>query len=298
MKFRIKSDGIQPLLCSISTSQEYGATDLNYYISIGGKSTYCFTAIIKAKAPTHVYIDRVEYNEACVENGTLQERGGTSKLVLLSLWTITQLFPEITQFDLIDDSNIYCKKDSKRFKLSLAYDYILKYNQTWYEKSFGAVLPTYEIIEDGKKTSIYDKYKTLLDVLNEPLQPYEIVKPRVNAIESEEKEYREALSPRDFINRLRVKYGEIYCFKVGGWLNGYMKFLGIKLYNEEWRIYKRDIKEPTGFMIERIVENHIRGGKRKYLNKTTKKKSFKIKNFSLVKGGDIESCMGYASSFE
>jgi hypothetical protein len=297
-KYRIKVDGLQPILCNITKTKVYNGTAFDYSIMIGGKSTYCFMGIIKAHSPTHVYIDRIEYNEACVEDGTLQERGGTAQLVIASLWTIVILFPNITQFDLIDDSNIYCKKDSKRFKLSLAYDYILKYNKTWYEKLFGAILPSYEITENGRSMTKYDIYKSQLAILDEPLQPYEIVQPRVNAIQNDKEEYSTAISPRDFINRLRHKYGDVYCFKVGGWLNGYMKFLGIKLYNEEWRIYTKDIKEPSGYMIEKIAINNIRGGRRKHFNKTIKKRIYKLKNFSLIKGGDSDSSMGYMSSFE
>lgn len=291
--YRIRVAGIPPLICKVTETIQYGGK-IDYTILIGGKKTFCFIASVNSKTPTKAYIDRLEYNEACVEDGSLIEKGGTVKLILASLWTVVTLFPYITYFDLVDDAHIYCSKDSKLIKLNLSYDYILKYGETWYEKLFSAVLPSDIIIEDGKETTIYDKYAASLEILDEPLLSYDIMVLKLNSISFNELEYKSATSPRDFINKLRIKYGSDYCSKVGPWLSWYMKSLGIKLYNDLWKIYPKHLTKPDKYNIIRIDPSSI-GGRRK---KTNTNRTLKRKQFSLIKGGNSEPCVGYFNTFE
>ena len=68
----------------------------------------------------------VENNDLCVSNGLLSNYDkGTVKLVKTALYVIKTEFPEITTLTLKDDSQIYCEKGSKIFKISMSYDYIL-----------------------------------------------------------------------------------------------------------------------------------------------------------------------------
>lgn len=93
--------------CKINKLMRYGSNDISYTISFGSKRNFCFIAAIKSEIPNVCYIDRVEYNTACVIDGSLREKGGTVELVKLALWTIKQLFPQVTKFTLIDDLYIY-----------------------------------------------------------------------------------------------------------------------------------------------------------------------------------------------
>jgi len=90
------------------------------------------------KNPDSIYIDRIENNTSCLlEKGDSNER--TVKLVRIGLYEMLRLKPSITRFTLKDDSNIYCN-GSTRERISMSYESLLKYNQTWYQQKFGAIL--------------------------------------------------------------------------------------------------------------------------------------------------------------
>lgn len=252
---------------------------MNYSLSFGGKHNFCVTAGISADTPTKCYVDRVEYNESCIKDGILEERGGIIKLVKAALWTIIQLIPSIEYITLKDDSHIYCEKGSKLYKLNLAYDYILKYNKTWYEKHFNAIIYN----KDN-----YNAYKKSLNMLDASLNNIEFIVDKIPYLEKYREIYNISLSPRDFINNLRKVYSKTYCFEVGAWLTSYMELLDIKYYWDMWCIYKNTIKKPDNFTIN--PTNSIRGG-----NRT----NIKYKNYRLMPScNSSESCIGYYDTFE
>lgn len=251
-----------------------------YTFSLGGKSKYCITIALKPEFPEDGYIDNMEYNRACVKDGSLEHKQGTAHLGLTAIWAFHTLFPQVKRFTLMDDSHIYCEDDSKQFKLNLAYDYILKYNKTWYEDKFNAQLPE----------PLMKMYKDSCKVLDEPLDPFEFSIQRNENLKPYEKEYNESLSPRDFLNNLRTKMGHQYCFVVGKWLTSYFNTLRINTYKQNWFINVEDIHVPEKYSITE-TRDEIRGG-----GKQTRKNK-KHRNFSIVAGGDEEgSMMGYYSS--
>jgi hypothetical protein len=221
------------------------------------------------------YIDRIEYNEACVYNGQLEEKGGMESLVVSALWTCKQLFPSLTHLTLQDDSHIYCKKGSKLYKLNLAFDYILKYGETWYEKKFGAILPEYYRIP----------YKESLKVLDDPLAAYEYIVLREPRLAEYKDIYMSSSSPRNFLQALRYSLGSTYCFKVGTWLSSYMTMIGVRVMNEFWTLPLTDRKEPLGYRMEETAAVQY-GGSRK---SSTRKHS----NFRMVSGERSHSIVGY-----
>ena len=130
------------------------------------------------------------------------------------------------------------------FKLSLSYDYILKYNQTWYQNKFGAELPEYA-----------DKdYINSLLVLDEPIMDYSLIIDLYPQFIEYEYEYRISKTPREFINTLRLKLQSEFYFKVGPWLNQYMKTLQIKLSSEFWYIATSSIAPIDNFSIKLMSE--------------------------------------------
>ena len=275
------------IYCKVTTFTNYVGDNM-YTISFGGKNEFgfseaktlqgisdpdtefCLVSYIHSHKPTNCYIDRVERNSACVIDGTLEEKGGTEILVELALWTIHTLFPYISIFSFKDNSHIYCQQGSKEYKLSLSYDYILKYNQTWYQNKFGAKLPDISF-HKGQKS--YDELFTeSLKILDYPLIPFKDVGITNKTFVENENIYNTSLSPRDFINNLRVKYGKKYCFKVGEWLTQYMIQIGILLYDDSWFIDIESISEPYNFNIQETT-NIIKGG-----NKTQKRRKTIVKN--------------------
>ena len=69
-----------------------------------------------------------------------------------------------------------------------------------------------------------------------------------------EYEYRTSKSPREFINMLRSKLKSEFYFKVGPWLNQYMKTLQIKLSSEYWYILTSNILQINHFSIKLMGE--------------------------------------------
>lgn len=283
---------------------EYGDTIDNYMCSMSfgtGNNKFCLTAIYKAKNPYEIYIDRVEKNDLCIINKKLKEiDDGMVKLVKLSLWFIKMVYPHVKKITLQDDSQIYCTLGSKMDKLSLAYDYIIKYNKTWYEKSFYAELPGLEsrlhtqLQRTTVEGSLMDTYVKSLGVLDEPLEPFEIVANTIVALKKYRDTYNSVKTPREFINGLRTNYGDDYCKEVGKWLNSYMKFLQIKISPEYWFILTSNINVVPGFKVTKLEKENmadffeIIGGKRQKGQKR-QNKTLKNSGYSLRRGTFTES---------
>lgn len=262
------------IYCKVSKFPQYGGGFKNT-ISFGGKNSFCLVSKISDDKPSVCYIDRVERNSACVIDGTLEEKGGTEILVKIALWTIKQLFPEVKRFTLQDDSNILCEKNGKIHKISLGFDYIIKYNQTWYQSKFNAKLPNVAIHLDDMP--INDEFNNSLKILDQPLQKFDTI-PLTNSLFISTKEiYNSSSTPRNYINNLRSVYGNNYCFMVSEWFSHYMGYLGIKLHQDLWYIDADSIEEPDKFTIQE-TKNTVRGGFRR--------KTIKKRNFRLVAGGD------------
>ncbi len=252
----------------------------------GGMKKFCLTAIFDNKNPTEIYIDRIDNNDLCVIEGKLQNyEKGTIKLIKISLCSIKKLFPHINKLTLVDDSQIYCEEINKNFKLSLSYDYILKYNESWYQKHFNAELPgfiskdyinneIYPIIHNESGTLMYN-YSNSLKVLDEPIMDYSLIINIFPQLIEYKNEYESSKTPRLFINLLRKKLKNEFCFKIGKWLNQYMVSLRIKLSAEYWYILTSNIESVPQFnmllMDETNAKRILNGGYNKIKN--TKKQS-------------------------
>lgn len=251
-----------------------------YTFSLGGRNKYCITIALKPEFPEEGYIDNMEYNKACVKDGSLEHRQGTAHLGITAIWTFHKLFPQIKRFTLIDDSHIYCEEGSKQYKLNLAYDYILKHNKTWYEDKFKAQLPP----------PFMKMYKDSCAILDKELDPFHFIVERNENLKPYEKEYNESKTPREFLNTLRRKMGHQYCFTVGKWLTGYFNILRVNTFKESWFINLEDIQTPEKYSISE-TQDEMRGGGRKHTRKNRKPT-----NFSIVSGNDEEgSMLGYYS---
>jgi hypothetical protein len=263
-------------------------------VSFGtGMKRFCMTSIYESEKPTELYIDRIEKNNLCVigQKLNIYDRG-TVKLVKTALFVLKTLFPIAEKISLIDDSLIYCEEESKRFKLSMSYDYIIKYNQTWYQKCFNAELPGFiskQKLDENKfpkitsvDNSLMDIYSKSLVVLDQPILNYELMLNRFDAIREYKEEYNTSATPREFINKLRVKLGSTFCYDIGKWLNQYMGLLHIKLLPDFWLILISNISQVPKFSMNKIddlVAKHILDGD---VRNTTKNSSFDKKYLKLI----------------
>jgi len=249
-----------------------------------GMKRFCMTVAYDHTKPNQLYIDRVENNDLCVIDSKLSSYDkGTVKFIKTALWAMKQLYPTIDMITLHDDSQIYCDENSKTFKLSMSYDYIVKYNKTWYQKHFDAQLPGLigyrnekgKTVVDTEDKSLMYYYVESLKALDKSLLPYEQIIEKFPQFKEYETEYKESDTPRKFINKLRETLKGEYCFKVGKWLNHYMRYLDIKLSSEFWFILSSDIEAVPNFtmtqMDSRNAKRVLDGGTRKQKKRSNMK---------------------------
>ena len=264
--------------CKISTCRKYNSNIISATLSFGVNNTYCVVIAIDDITKQFGYLAEVQYNKLCITDGTLERKIGTYQFVSVCLYTVTYLFPNIKILNLKDDSYFDCINNGKHYKTSLSHDYIIKYNQTYYEKNFNAKLPK----------DIYDIYRESLDILDSEIIPLDILKIKLKNIKNNKNNknnkkknisylekykdtYANAKTPREFINMLRNKYGEQYCFEVRLWLISYLELLGIDTYKDNWYIDPYNFKKPSDYTIYR-TNNISRGGKNITIKKQNKKK--------------------------
>lgn len=234
-----------------------------------GMKKFCVVAIYNMDKPYEIYIDRVEKNDKCVLDDKLSSYSeGTAKVFKTALWTLKRLYPHVLKYTLKDDSNFPCDSNAESSDtMPMACDYMVKYNQTWYQNKFGAILP-----DDKDSGSLWTKYNESLANLDKPLVPFLSMRDRIPNMDSYKEEYETSKSPREFINRLRVKLGNRYCNIVGKWLGGYIRSLDINIFYESWYIPSDLIVEPDRFSITKLTNNNVgrilTGGKKR--NKTHK----------------------------
>lgn len=299
------------LYCKL-TETNIEETNYKCVISFGGGiKKFCLTAIFDNKKPTEIYIDRVDNNDLCLIDGKLRNyEKGTVKLIKIALQTIKYLFPKVTKLTLFDDSQIYCEENNKTSKLSLSYDYILKYNESWYQKNFKAELPGFiskKYIKnqplpniDAEPNTLMEQYNNSLKILDEPIMDYSLIINIFSQFVEFKDEYEMSKTPREFINLLRRKLKNEFCFKVGRWLNQYMVSLRIKLSAENWYILSSNIENVPNFSISLMSQKDsikiLNGGN---YNKKITRKNKKQTHYRIISDSNFtDSFIGLYDDFE
>ena len=259
---------------------EYSGT-ISGTFTFGGLDEVCIVISLKNIHSDSAYIDRIEYNKACVKDGSLEQGKGTFQMIHLGLWTFHILFPSITKLVFIDDSHIYCEEGSKVYKLNLAYDYIIKYNQTWYQRWFRAILPEPYMTE----------YMKSIKILDEPLRSFELQKISMPYLIPYETIYKSSKSPREFIKSLRTTYKDHYCFIVGAWIDHYFMTLRVDTFKRHWLINIDLLSTSSDFKMSEIT-TAVGGGRKS-------RRQRKLENFRLVSSSDEpSSSMGLYESYK
>ena len=289
--YKISGFGFE-LYCKIT---EYAKGTENYRstMSFGaGMKKYCVIASYSNQKPSEIYIDRIERKELCILKGFLSNfEEGTVKIVKIALWTMKQLYPNVTRFTLKDDSQIYCDGEGTRDTLYLSYDYILKYNETWYQKKFNAELPGFisksvnangitDIVSEDNSTmsSVYDTFK----ILDEKLIPLPLVSDLLPVLLKYKDEYETSTTPREFINKLRYVLNKKYCNVVGKWLNSYMSYLRIDIQMDKWCILDKYITKPDKYSFELFSNKDIYLGGAIKMKRNTRKYFTKRNKYGII----------------
>lgn len=285
----LKGNGINTY-CKITQREFIDGTKNKYTFAFGtGPRRYCLIVSIDGKDYSSAYIDRVDRLEKCSRGKSLTEIvEGTVKFIHLGLYAITKMCRYITRFTLKDDSKIICNGVNGP-GIRFAYDYLLKYNMTWYQKKFGAQLdglvgeekvdkevetlsPTgYQEIR-VIKGSLMHQFLTSLKVLDEPCREYTFIRDLFPELEEYREMYENARSPRDFLRQVRIRFPDpaSFCNGVYRWFDRYMGALRIQLFMDSWFIPVDHVQEPIGFAVGKPVNEQVldtyHGGRGNTLN--------------------------------
>jgi hypothetical protein len=300
--FRLRGYGVTTY-CKVTETM---GSRINFSFGMG-RNKWCMNIKYDGKKSEEAYIDRVEHNDLCVEGESLSTiLQGTVKLVRLGIYFVKHMLPQVSLFTLMDDSHIYCNGGQNGPSISLAYETITKYNQTWYQQKCGAVLPgfvsafypTTEVeaapsyMEDipisisGKpmvmrvvRDSIMAHYLYSIRVLDEPCGPwsdYSEGSTKIDGLLPYRELYEASSSPRDFIARVRAMHSKDYCLSVHRWFNSYIRSLRLKDFKDSWVIPVEIIQTPPDFSMAAMGESAARaklnGGGRGGARQTRKRR--------------------------
>jgi len=268
--------------CKVSQYEYTDDSKSSYTLSFGtGPQRYCLTVSINGMDYSTAYIDRVDRVEACSKGGLSKIVNGMIKLVPLGLYTITRMCPWVKRFTLKDNSRIVCNgKDGPA--ISLAYDSILKYNVTWYQKNFGARLEglvdaaneTTETFSSSLgdfhavKGSPMARFFICLRALERPCYEWENIQDHFPEMRAYHDLYASSPTIREFLLRIRRQYhdAESFCNGVSPWFDNYMdSILHISVFSDGWFIPVELVREPEGFAVKKQVDasvlNALQGGR-------------------------------------
>lgn len=260
--------------CKISQYEYTDDSKSSYTISFGtGPQRYCLTVSINGMDYSTAYIDRVDRVEACSNGGLSKIVNGMIKLVPLGLYTIKRMCPWVKRFTLKDNSRIVCNgKDGPA--IHLAYDNILKYNVTWYQKNFGARLEglvdaaneTTETFSSSLgalhavKGSPMARFFTCLRALERPCYEWENIQDHFPEMRVYHDLYMSSPTIREFLLRIRSQYhdAESFCNGVSPWFDNYMdSILHISVFSDGWFIPIEQVREPEGFAVKKQVDASV-----------------------------------------
>ena len=259
--------------CKISQYEYTDDSKSSYTLSFGTGKRYCLTVSINGMDYSMAYIDRVDRVEACSKGGLSKIVNGMIKLVPLGLYTITRMCPWVKRFTLKDNSRIICNgKDGPA--ISLAYDSILKYNVTWYQKNFGARLEglaseaneTTETFSSSQgdfhavKGSPMARFFTCLRALERPCYEWENIQDHFPEMRAYHDLYVSSPTIREFLLRIRRQYhdAESFCNGVSPWFDNYMdSILHISVFSDGWFIPVEQVREPEGFAVKKQVDASV-----------------------------------------
>ena len=126
-------------------------------ILVGGLNIKCVNIIINKKRNKGI-LELVQHHEKCLFFDTLKDGFEMTDLVKNSLYFAMYTYPDILNYELVDNSFISCKNGKR---ISLANLQFVKYGKTWYENKFGAVSKNKKIINFIKKNIVENLNKKI-----------------------------------------------------------------------------------------------------------------------------------------
>ena len=130
-------------------------------ILVGGLNIKCVNIIINKRKNIGL-LELVQNHEKCSFFETLKDGNETVDIVKNSLFLAAKLYPDVSKYELIDNSFIKCKNGKR---ISLADLHFVKYRKTWYESKFDAILTKQrESTVNFTKTGILKNLNSKIDI--------------------------------------------------------------------------------------------------------------------------------------
>ena len=206
-------------------------------ILVGGLNIKCVHIIINNKKNIAL-LELVQHHEKCSFFETLKDGNETVDLVKNSLFFAANLYPEVSKYELVDNSFITCKNGKR---ISLADLQFVKNGKTWYENKFGAILTKQrKNTVNLTKSGILKNLNTKIEIPSEEFikeyhdEDFFDNQKNINVIKSI---YNPNITLKEYLNYFfKNKYNCRYYQYV------FSKFIGTSLQGTEWIIEKNTIE--------------------------------------------------------
>lgn len=241
-------------------------SDDSFVFKLGGpKNKDCITITTHGDGPYKniAMLPHVRKESSCAVNKPFTS--GTH--IIYTAFSFIKGLPHIDYIELNDVSNISCVNGKD---ISLACFYFVQYQQTWYEKHFGAEIKndldreTYLTLkEDWNKPEMKippaDFKNNLTDDWNIPLD-------RVNKLIPL---YERTATYKEFFDKVFATYGKFEsCILLQHWIDSFMSsILHFSFYNRTWRISTKIMKTIPIMKVEKIQAGGYRAHTRKQIRK-------------------------------
>lgn len=235
----------------------------SFVINLGSREKYCVQIRVPSRESglTDAYLMWVESSENCSLEKYVE--AGLAKHMTLLGFTITrQLNPKIKTISFEDTSSFDCKlPNSTTTKVPMKAFYIVFYNSTWYEATFGAKLK--------RNYAEYCKLKeNMFSKENKP-QTFDFVNDKLQ--QELEPLYNSTTSWHEFFKAISTKYGKKKCGVIYPWLSNalYEVFKSNIFDDTKWYIDLTDAYEKIPQIQYTLVDikEEQKGGKHKTMKK-------------------------------
>ena len=195
------------------------------YINFGGKNSRKTCIDIFVYPNGNAKLQQIDYDRECNLEGNMENGIGTRDMICASLYSVKELYPNISCIELDDMSTITCTNNKK---VSLASYYLAFHSKTWYELYFKAV-PN---ISD--KQYYYTQKNKLFDsTIKKPLKWFDdlliisnVIDPIKNILLDK---YQRSSTYNDFFNSLKQYFDKNeLCINTRDWIH---QFITREIYN-------------------------------------------------------------------
>jgi hypothetical protein len=241
---------------TIRTMYDMSSRPISYGIDVGGKMKGCLRVTVNAmnkdmmrderfrfleKSKQNAYISWIGYNKKCSLTDNFVKGDGTRHMLKCAMIFVTQKYPWIEGFTLLDESKIMCDG----VEVSLSRLSIAMHGKTYYERYFKA-----HLLDPNQGNT----YTNAIKMLNGsdfkmPFQIFSnkffISKDIFNILKPL---YEMSHNYNDFFKLLRKQFPRTFCSVISPWINGFVDFFVGDIWMQKWIIEKKYIRHGSVYV--------------------------------------------------